>query len=371
MNCALWDQKIYPTMKIAMVADALVADGFPIEEALAGTRLSEAQLRSPKSRVSVNQVIEAYLNAVRLSKDPQFALRTGLRTHVAAYGMYGFVILSSTSFRATMDFVAKYHQLTNPLVRIGFSEAANMAAWTIEPIAHPAIDQCLYRFIVELQFGVHISLHRDVMGAAFTPAALLTTFDAARTEKDMADLLGVPWLGDAEKNRILFDRHWLDGSPRFGNDLVHATVKGMCEELQAELKQRGDYSRKVYEILFASLGKRTDFEALASGLRIPPRTLRRRLNEEGTSFHKIVSELKTEMAIKYLRDTEMTVRDIASALGFSDTSSFRHAFRRTVGASPQEFRRYLGRSRRVDHGSASLRAQTLSKKRRRFARNHK
>lgn len=341
MICALWTQRIYPALKIAMVADALVADGFPIEEALTGTRLSEAQLRSPKTRVSVNQVIEVYRNAVRLSKDPFFALRTGLKTHVAAYGMYGFAILSSTSFRDTMQFVVRYHQLANPLVRIRFSETTNMAAWTIEPIAHPAIDRRLYRFIVELQFGVHISLHRDVMGPTFAPAALLTTFDAARAETDTADILGVPCLGDKSENQILFESRWLDEAPPFGNDLVHATVKGLCEELKADLKQRAGFSRKVYEVLFTAPNKRTDFEAAAALLRIPPRTLRRRLNEEGTSYSKIVSELKTAMAIKYLRDTDMTVEDIASALGFSDTSSFRQAFRRAAGTSPHEFRRLL------------------------------
>lgn len=339
MICALWNQRIYPAMKIAMVADALVADGFTIEEALSGTRLSEAQLRSPKTRVSVNQLIDAYRNAIRLSKDPYFALRMGLKTHVAAYGMYGFAILSSTNFRDTMEFVVRYHQLANPLVRLRFSEAANMAAWTIEPIAHPAIDRRLYRFIVELQFGSHISLHRDVIGATFAPTALVTTYGG--TEDDMAAILGVPCLGGEAENRILFDSRWLDEVPPFGNHAVHATVRGMCEELQTELMRKGGYSRKVFEILLASLGKRTDFESVASLLRIPARTLRRRLNEEGTSFHEIVSEFKTAMAIKYLRDTEMTVEDIASVLGFSDTSSFRQSFRRSVGTSPQEFRRFL------------------------------
>ena len=45
------------------------------------------------------------------------------------------------------------------------------------------------------------------------------------------------------------------------------------------------------------------------------------------------------VAIKYLRDTELTIEEIADALGFSDAANFRHAFRRWTKGAPQEFRR--------------------------------
>ena len=43
------------------------------------------------------------------------------------------------------------------------------------------------------------------------------------------------------------------------------------------------------------------------------------------------------MAVKYLRDTQMTIDDIAYALGFGETANFRHAFHRWKRASPREF----------------------------------
>jgi AraC-like DNA-binding protein len=73
----------------------------------------------------------------------------------------------------------------------------------------------------------------------------------------------------------------------------------------------------------------------------PVRTLRRKLSLENTSFRELLDQLRTEVAIKYLRDTEMTIDDIAHALGFSETTNFRHAFRRWKQTSPQEFRRAL------------------------------
>ena len=90
-----WEQRIYPAAKIAIVVDALASEGVPVAEALRKTSLSPSDLRSPTTQVSVNQVIESYRNAVRLSRAPHFAFNTGRKTHVSHYGMYGFAILSS------------------------------------------------------------------------------------------------------------------------------------------------------------------------------------------------------------------------------------------------------------------------------------
>ena len=126
----------------------------------------------------MNQVVEAYRNAIRLSRNSQFAFEAGLKTHVSSYGMYGFAILSSMNFRETMHFAVKYHQLATPVVKLQFHEEAGRADWTIDPLPHPAIDARLYRFIVEIQFGILVSLHRDIMGSAFYPSALEVTFAA-------------------------------------------------------------------------------------------------------------------------------------------------------------------------------------------------
>ena len=150
-----WEEKVYPAAKIAVVVDGLAAEGVSAAAALQGTGVAPDELRSPTTLVSVTQVIAAYRNALRLSRDPNFAFLTGLRTHVASYGMYGFAILSSMDFRQTMQFAVRYHQLATPLVKLRFAEEGGRAAWTIDPRPHPAVDARLYRFIVELQFGVH------------------------------------------------------------------------------------------------------------------------------------------------------------------------------------------------------------------------
>ena len=93
------DEKIYPVVKIAMIVNALAAEGISCTDALCGVDLSKSEMHSPATRISLNQVIQCYRNAARLTRSPPFAYRTGLKFHVSTYGMYGFAILSSTNAR--------------------------------------------------------------------------------------------------------------------------------------------------------------------------------------------------------------------------------------------------------------------------------
>jgi transcriptional regulator GlxA family with amidase domain len=85
--------------------------------------------------------------------------------------------------------------------------------------------------------------------------------------------------------------------------------------------------------------------AVAQYLTMSPRTLRRRLQENDLSYRKPLDELRMHVAIKCLRDTVMTIENIADALGFSEAAGFRRAFHRSTRSSPQAFRGGSGRPR--------------------------
>ena len=336
-----WEERVYPATKIAVIVEGLAADGVAAPAALHGTGIAPDELRSPATLVSVTQVIIAYRNALRLSRDPNFPFLTGLRTHVASYGMYGFAILSSMDFRQTMQFVVRYHQLATPVVKLRFSEERGRAAWAVDPIAHPSIDVRLYRFIVEVQFGIIVSLHRDVMGSSFNPVSFQVTFDPSRPEAQYEKDFGRPVAFRQPANRIVFDAAWLDGTPALGDEVTYASVLALCDDLHDRLQHRIGAAGRVRGLLLAKLGRQLSLEDVAAHLGVPERTLRRKLREEGTSFREILDQLRAEVAVKYLRDTRMTIDDIACALGFSETANFRHAFHRWKRSSPSEFRQTL------------------------------
>jgi len=331
--------KVYPVTGIATIVKALEAEGVASLDALGGAHLSPRQLHLPETRVSLHQVLQCYRNASRLSADPYFAYQAGLRFHVSTYGMYGFAILSSTDFRQTAHFAEQYHELATADADIKFKEEHDYGIWTITPAPLPPIDATLYRFIVELHFGIGTSLIRDIMGSLFLPRVITVTYEPTIDRKSASDVFGCPVLFGRKENTLVFDKHWLDGPARLGNELTYLEVIKLCDQLLEEMRLRIGIAGSVREALMVNLAQPIGFDAVARRLKISARTLKRKLRQEGTSYRKIVDGLKTQLAIKYLRDTELTVEDIASCLGYGDAASFRHAFRRWTEKTPGEFKR--------------------------------
>lgn len=331
--------KIYSAAKIATIVHLLAEAGIPAEEALADVALSAEQLDLPATKVSAAQVLQSYRNAIKLSRDPQFAYRAGSQSCVSTYGIYGFAILSSSDFRETMAFAMAYHQLATPLMNIDFREDGRTAVWTVAPAPYLELDEALYKFVVEFQMAVHLALHRNIMGSAFKPTLVDYALERPHGDGDGTAFFDCPVSYGKAENRLTFDAAWLDRRPDFANRLAHAELTLLCNGLLKEFALGAGVAGAVRELILSNISQAIRFERVAKGLNMSGRSLRRRLQEEGTCFRHLVDTLRRQVAIKYIRDTDLSVEDIASSLGFCDASSFRHAFRRWTNATPHDYRK--------------------------------
>jgi AraC-like DNA-binding protein len=184
-----------------------------------------------------------------------------------------------------------------------------------------------------------VSMHRDFMGAAFAPSELHVTFGKQSAVEAFVETLSCKMFFAQAKNRLVFDACWLNAPATLGNAITNHTVVAMCDAL-LELELRSGLAGRVRDVLLSSIADDTSLASVSERLKIPQRTLRRRQRAEGTSFREIAEHLRTQLAIKYLRDTDLTVEDIAFALRFSDAANFRHAFHRWTGKSPGQRYRY-------------------------------
>jgi len=98
--------------------------------------------------------------------------------------------------------------------------------------------------------------------------------------------------------------------------------------------------RKVSEVLTAQLrlGK-ASMASVARALAISEATLRRRLGQEGTSFSRVVEEVRFALARRYLGDPTLEVGEVAQLLGFREPAGFVQVFERwSGGVSPAAYR---------------------------------
>ena len=138
--------------------------------------------------------------------------------------------------------------------------------------------------------------------------------------------------------QIVFKAQWLDRSADLGNKTTYPTIVALCDDLLGDLRLRTGVAGKIRAILLRDIANPPTFEAIARQLGMNDRSLRRQLRQQGFSFRVLHDELRTQIALRYLRNTTLANEDIALALGFSDAANFRRAFHRWTNKAPSDIR---------------------------------
>ena len=98
---------------------------------------------------------------------------------------------------------------------------------------------------------------------------------------------------------------------------------------------------RVRDLIRAALPASLPQDEVASRLHMSPRTLHRRLEEEGASFRGIKEALRRDIALARLTKTRQPIAQVAADLGYADTSAFYRAFTAWTGLSPERYRKQL------------------------------
>lgn len=329
--------QVYPSYKIAVLAEELATQGIAAARLLEGTGVATDALQSPHARVSYEQVVACYRNAVRLSTDPALGLKAGERLRLSAYGMYGYALVASANLREALEFSIRYHELATPTVRMSLylDDDDGIAVFAMENrLAEPALGP----FNLELQFSLVQSLFRDMVSEEFRFSTIRAAYPEPAHRADYERLFACPLEFDCSANELCFDEWWLSRPLVRANPITAEMLREICDQQLSAMRAGSGVAGEIRALMNEDLRAACHIEPVARRLALSPRTLRRRLGEEGTSFQEILRDVRSELAIAYLRETRMTIDDIAERTGFSDAANFRHAFKRWTGKAPSAYR---------------------------------
>jgi AraC-like DNA-binding protein len=309
--------------------------GVPVATTLLGTGLDLETLRVPGTEVTARQELALLRNLQHACPDPDLPLEAGRRYHLTTYGIWGFALASSPTARDALAVGSRFVDLSFTFCSFSVEEDDDELRLCLDDDDVP---EDVRPFVVL----------RDLAGLHTIATELVPGLELRRLDirlPDPADVscfvevLGLRPRFGAPRNMAVVDVATLDLPLPQADELTAAMTEQQCRALLDQRRARTGLAGRVRDELLRTPADLPGAEVVAARLAVSERTLRRRLAEEGTSFRRLVEEVREALAEELLATRSLTVEQVARRLGYAETASFTHAFTRWKGVSPRAWTR--------------------------------
>ncbi|WP_342119916.1 AraC family transcriptional regulator [Pseudoduganella sp. OTU4001] len=327
----------FPVYYLRQIADQLSSCGVDITAWLARHQLKPDQL----SDTSVTLPFPAYYalleDAVAASGEPAIGLLVGARLPINTHGVLGLAAMSSPTLRQTVEMLGRFVALRTPLVSISHSESGSgrsgMLRVRIEsalPLGaiHGLVMEAVTLTVKNLLDFIAGARHASYVGFDFSePSYAALARDLLQCEVRY----GQAWTGFELPLAVV------DQPLKLADPTTFSEAAAMCQREFDRLRQPESLSARIRRSMLENPGQFPSLQVTARLFNCTPRTLHRRLLDEGTSFQQLLDQVRHRLACEHLKTGKLSVQEIAYALGYTEIANFRRAFKRWEGVPPSAY----------------------------------
>jgi AraC-like DNA-binding protein len=329
------DGAIVPIVYTAELVDLLEEEGVSPGDVLRTTGITARQLRDPDELITHLQQLRVYQNAIALAPTPGLGFRLGARFKPGHHGVLGHALLCAESGRDELRITFHYARIRGFLLDFQLREETDFTAlcahdiMPLGPAHEMAVEELLAMFAGP----------PSRRGATASPSEIYIDYPAPAHRPQYDALFNCPIHFGAETAELRIPNAVLDVPRAMSNKQMLRICEERCQAILERLGSGGQMADRVRSQLLAARGFGLD--AVATRMAMSPRTLRRRLRVEGTSFRAVVGDVRKGLALDYLETSDLALEEIATLLGYEDAANFNRAFRRWMGVAPARYRNSL------------------------------
>lgn len=314
--------------------ESLRKDGFSSQAIVGNTGVDIRKLEGTEPKISFEHLALFFERAAEITGNDLIGFEHGLNSDYRRGGLISYTGASSPCVRTLLNNLARFQRVTGDVLRIDASSLDTNG----EVLWHFHAPQIIIRSqYVEFSSSLVLGILRRLTNRRVTPLSLeFRHFRKSNIDK-MRQYYGCDITFGAKENLIKFKLLDLDLPLQSADEHLHELLKRVSQEALSKLDHRTpSLATSVEECIARTSGMaQTD---VAKALGMSPRTLARRLTEEGTSYVRILEGYRRSMAKKMLTDTDFQLTEIAYVLGYSDPSTFSTAFKRWTTQTPSQYR---------------------------------
>jgi len=252
---------------------------------------------------------------------------------LGALGFVDYSASASATLSQALDRVARYSALAFDGVAFEIVIDGDVAR-----IVQRYLEIPHRRHAVEFTTAMVASRCRALVGPDMSFRAASFAHDAPRHTTEHVSVFGVEPSFGASIDELVIDSALLAHPLLTADRAVSELLEEHGRRLAGKIASRDPLLDRVRTCIAQDLPNGApSLGAVASAIKMAPRTLQRKLNERGTSCSEVVDRLRCEIATQLVSAAEPPL-NIAFRLGFKDATAFYRAFKRWTGTTPREFR---------------------------------
>ncbi|WP_456417245.1 AraC family transcriptional regulator [Thiolapillus sp.] len=288
----------------------------------------------PNARFRMEQIDALYDRIAELIDDPNFGLKAVQFWHPSQMGALGYAWLTSDTLRAAFKRYARFSKVVSDAVRLEIKETDDELSLDF----HYLQKQSSQKFRIDGALATLMAMTRANAGSDFHPKAVSFTFEEPEDTGPYYALFQSPVSFNSPTNRFTITLEEADAPRSCSNIHLAQLHDQFMLEYVAQLDKENIIERVKVAITEELASGNISDALIAKKLFLTERTLQRRLQENGTTFKKLLTEVRIDLADNYIRDSKLSLNEISFLLGFSELSSFSRAFKNWTGSSPRNYR---------------------------------
>lgn len=321
-----------PALMIKMCTDR----GILQETMLQHTGISPTTLSDPTERLSYKQIVPLLENFLTHYPSNSPGIDFGREININQLGMLGYAILSCSNLKEALNLCHKYHMLVEPALNFEVLDHGNTIAIPLTSyIPYPRI----FQMVCDIFAVALVQISKFLTGRNDTkPLEVRFNFSRPENSEKYQQYCDCPVIFDQPRTELIVSKDVLYQPLKMADKATASMAEAQCSDLLTRFGAREVLIVKVRRIILMKPGIFPSVDEVADQLAISTRTLGRSLRDIGTSYQKILDDIRKEISIEYLCSSQLPVEEIAALTGYSDPSNFRKAFRRWTGRTPSSYR---------------------------------
>ena len=315
---------------------SLIDWGVSEEQILTVSHLKKDQLQNPDDRIPVEKYVRLGRMAPELTHLPEIGLILGQHADFESIGIIFQLAINCNTVRESLLQVARYSDLGVEVYKAGLEEGNKFAEWSQQCVS----SRYLCVPLIEFESCQKLRVCKLVLGENFRPVQMKFQHSPPDYVYKYHQIFQAPLLFNQEKSAIVFPKEYLDMPNPNPQPYVKGVLARHADILEREIEKNKLFQDKVRKIVLRRLESGSvNLEMIAKELNVSSRSIYRKLRSENISYKDLLSEVRKQLALDYLKEASLSINDISFKLGFSESSAFHRAFKRWFGAKPGQYRR--------------------------------